>query len=60
MSDKSWEPGTLSHSLIHTLFDMLINNCFFHVYAQKSLFIGENANAVGEKSSMDIIRWGDD
>ena len=42
MSDKSWEPElSLSHSL--TL-DMLNNFCF-HVYAQKSLIIGENGNA---------------
>ena len=33
MSDKSWEPGKLSHSL--TL-DMLNNFCF-HVYAQNLL-----------------------
>ena len=39
---------TLSHSHTLTLFQSLtldmLNNFCFHVYAQKSLFIGENVN----------------
>ena len=45
-SDKSWEP--VNHYVIAVIhvsdpWDMLNNFCF-HVYAQKSLFIGENDN----------------
>ena len=56
MSDKSWEPGmsecfnvilTLSHShtisISHSLTLDMLNNFCFHVYAQMSLFTGENA-----------------
>ena len=41
-SDQSWEPGKLSHS--HSLSLDMLNNFCFHVYAQMSLFIGENGN----------------
>ena len=41
MSDKSWEPGTLSHShmfsLSHSITLDMLNNFCFHVFAQKSL-----------------------
>ena len=56
-SDKSWEPGMFLQNLqnlqtcklanLQNLqidpLDMLNNFCF-HVYAQKSLFLGENVN----------------
>ena len=46
MSDKSWDPAKLAMSMLksHSL-DMLDNFCF-HVYALKSLIIGENGNEV--------------
>ena len=50
-SDKSWEPGMFLktwkpenfENIKNDLWDMLNNFCF-HVYAQKSLFIGQNVN----------------
>ena len=57
MSDKSWEPGMFwklenlktwkfenFENMKNDPWDMLNNFCF-HVYAQKSLFIGQNVNA---------------
>jgi len=52
-SDKSWEPGMFLktwkpenfENIKNDLWDMLNNFCF-HVYAQKSLFIGQNVNGV--------------
>ena len=47
MSDKSWEPG------MYECLNVLNNFCF-HVYAQKSLFIGENRNRGFYISAPDI------
>ena len=53
MSERHTKAGNQAHSLSHSLtfslihslsLDMLNNFCF-HVYAQKSLFIGEDGNA---------------
>ena len=56
-SDKSWEPRNPKFecywklwktwktlSLTHSLSLDMLNNFYFHVYAQKSLFIAENCN----------------
>ena len=36
----------LTHSLIHSVSLDMLNNFCFHVHAKKSLFIGENDNAL--------------
>ena len=51
MSDKNWEPGfvaklaKLTLAISYSLTLDKLNNFCFHVYAQKSLFIGKNCNA---------------
>ena len=59
-SDKSWEPGTHSHSptlsfsLSQSLTLDMLNKFCFHLYAQKSLFIAENCNAFFLDSSITL------
>ena len=41
---KSWEPGMSCKTLFQSLTLDMLNNFCFHVYAQKSVFIGQNVN----------------
>ena len=51
MSECQTKAGNQEHSLTHSLSLNILNNFCFHVYAQKSLFIGENANVFGTSSA---------